>query len=583
MFGGSHLFSSSQNDLTPTGAPPPDAVEADIRREATDAFLRFQAMQPAPPDFLPPDAPADIPACDAPPPDASESLDAPLAWPRRLIAEIRALPTRAAPPHRAGFFWTEVFRVAADIPGALPSVLVPEIFRDAPGRPPAPRGMLAAIGRAFPELAAGINPAPLRVGPLTQTHTAAAPNGGTIRLTLRHANARRLAHEAWIIGAKRACAFIRRAGGEPERAIHGLHLAAEHIRESFDCRRRARAMESWASAEFDACALRPLPELTSDAMFAVVEGDAPGVAATALAALSSDARARIVGAMWKRLARHAFEKGLFHADGGTHHWRFIDEKCIYVGVDFVGELTPAERDGWMKALATLLARDAKTAAERLSALFSDAPVFIAEARLRDCLAAPPAQAARLTRLLGECLSEQTLSSGALALLRTLATLERWSASVAPHFDPLPSFFIALQEMQAGQIFSSAIASPSGIGRAARDYFSLLRGSFKAGLERFVSAAPAATERSAPPVAPSADASSPSPSPASPSFAQPTSRPSLARPIAFQAGLCALVVLQWTNPHPLFGVPTPIGTLHADVALALVLCAVQARTLLSRKR
>jgi hypothetical protein len=218
-------------------------------------------------------------------------------------------------------------------------------------------------------------------------------------------------------------------------------------------------------------------------------------------------------------------------------------------------------------------------------LFSDAPVFIAEARLRECLSAPPAQAARLTRLLGECLSERPLSSGGLALLRTLATLERWSASVAPHFDPLPSFFIAMQEMQAGQIFSSAIASPSGIGRAARDYFSLLRGSFKAGLERFVGGAPAATERSASPDAPSVVAASPSPSPspASPSFPQPTSRPSLARPIAFQAGLCALVVLQWTNPHPLFGVPTPIGTLHADVALALALCAVQARTLLSRKR
>jgi hypothetical protein len=550
---------------------PSEPDDEHIRREATDAFLRVQAGE------IP------LPEAEAatPPPPAANGTAAlvPVSLFGRLRATARRWMAFGKPAFAVDPLWAEAFRLILPL-GLIPDDTAAEIRASllpttTGGDSAARKLQQKTVGAHFPELVFG--PAPFSSGAFSRSFLARRPNGSLLAVTLLPKDA--LAdlaerHAGWRDSVAK---WLRERGVAETETLEWLDFAVEYIGLNLDCRERSSALEHWRGEPYGKAALRGVPELTSEHAFAVTlptEG------------LTAPPNLQTVNAMWRRFATHAFDHGLFQADLDTAHWRIVGDQPVYDGVEFVGRLTEAERLLWAKLLSRILARDPFGTNDTAAEHFPGLELSLAESHLRGQLDTALPASERLTRIVARILVEarragSRVSPGELALLHGLATLEGWTAAVAPTHDPLPMFFVELQEIQAKRIAATALVDGANVKQAAKDYFSLLRGSFKAGFgwltgSRIPSTAVSPKEEpvTPKPVVPVLTAPQNVPSPPVRPGSAPNAR-SRKRNIGvlpfFQFGLVTLTILLFIRPNPGLAWHTAIGILPLDALLAFALC------------
>lgn len=557
---------------------PFEPDEDQIRREATDAFLRVQA--------------GEIPLSEAesaPPETPAATALVQVSLFGRLRAAARRWMAFGKPAFAVDPLWAEAFRLILPL-GLIPDDVAAEI-RAALGGTGADADTAArtlgkrTIGAHFPELS--LNPTAFARSAFTRSYLARRANGSLLAVTLCPPDARKdLAerHAGWRDSVGR---WLRERGLADLETLDWLDVAVEYVGANLDVRERASALESWRGEVFGRAALRGVPEMTTENALAVTlptEG------------LATPPNLQTVNAMWRRFAVHAFDHGLFHADLDTAHWRTVGDQPVYDGVEFVGRLAESERIQWAKLLSRILARDPFGTNDIAAERFPGLDLSLAESHLRGHLDTALPAPERLTRILARILvaarrAGARVTHGELALLHGLATLEAWTAAVAPTHDPLPMFFVELQEIQAKRIAATALGEGANVKQAAKDYFSLLRGSFKAGFgwltgSRIPSAPPAPREMpesSAP--KPVVQSLSTPPRPAPPKRAVPTGPVRPVHPVRLlpflQIGLLTLTVLLFLRPSAGLAWRTSIGTLPLDALLAFALCG--ASLFLPRRR
>lgn len=552
----------------PSAGDPVSPFEPDedqIRRQATDAFLRVQAGE------IP------LPETDSAPPDGPRTTAlVHVSFFGRLRAAARRWMAFGKPAFAVDPLWAEAFRLILPL-GLLPDDTAAEI-RAALGGAVADSDAAArtlrkkTVGAQIPELS--FNPAAFARSAFTRSYLARRSNGSLLAVTMCPPDARdNLAerHAGWRNPVRK---WLGARGLAETEVLDWLEVAIEYVGANLDVRERASALESWRGEVYGRAALRGVPEMTTENAFAVTlptEG------------LTTPPNLQTVNAMWRRFAIHTFEHGLFHADLDTAHWRTVGDQPVYDGVEFVGRLSEGERLLWAKLFSRILARDPfgtnDTAAERFPGL----DLLLAESHLRGQLDTALPAPERLTRIMARILvaarrAGGRVTHGEFALLHGLATLEAWTAAVAPTHDPLPMFFVELQEIQAKRIAATALVEGANVKQAAKDYFSLLRGSFKAGFgwltgSRIPSATPP-RENPEPVVAPKPVAQSltASAQPAQPiRTASPTVPPERTLLPFVQIGLVTLTVLLFLRPNAGLAWRTAIGTLPLDALLAFALC------------
>jgi hypothetical protein len=543
-------------------AVPFDADDEQIRSEATDAFLRVQAGE------IP--LPGAGPETSAPT-TAEEEKTAlvPVTLVGRLRGAFRRWTAFGKPAFAVDPLWAEAFRAILPL-GLFPADIAGEIERGLGGADSdsVARALLKrTIGATFPEIT--ITPVPIARGAFSRTYAARRPNGGALALTLRLPEAPAQVAERHAAWRDAVGSWVRQRGLPEAEILDWLDFAVEYIAANLDCQRRVEALDAFRSEPFGKAALRACPEMTSAVACAVTLPVESLTAATSV---------QTVNGMWRRFAVHAFDQGLFHADLDTAHWRTVGDQRLYDGVEFIGRIDADTRTVWSKLFSRMLARDAFGTNDVAAERFPGLDLSLAESHLRGHLDTALPATQRLTRILARILVDARragarVTHGDFALLHGLSTLEAWSAAVAPTHDPLPMFFVELQEIQAKRIAATALVDGANVKQAAKDYLGLLRGSFKAGFGWLTGSriAPTPPPAEAPPPKPEPPVPLPAPILAvPPAIAPPRTRPGIALPF-FQIGLVLLTILLFLNPNRALTWHTAVGGIPLDALLAFALC------------